>query len=214
MVIYNGIDQADFSAMAAQDEMYLRDRGLEVPAGCTIGMVGLLTPLKGYHVAIDAFAKVLASYPDTSLWIVGSGNDQGYQERLGEQVKELGLDGKVLFTGYVREVGAIIENLSMLVSASTGPDALPRVLLEGMALGIPIVASAIGGIPEQVEDRVNGYLFEPGDAGALAECICELLGDPERVAAMGQAGKEIVRERFSLRRHVDGVESVYASLAT
>ena len=211
-VIYNGIDQAVFAVTAAMEEKQLQRRGVVMPRGQAIGIVGLLTPWKGYHIAINAFAEVVKSHPKANLWIVGSGNDQEYQRCLEEQVRELGLEGKVFFTGYVREVGAIIKNLCVLINASINPDPLPRVLLEGMALGVPIVAPAIGGIPEQIEDGINGYLFKPGNAAALAECICKLLNNPERSAAMGQSGVAIVKEKFSLVRQVEQVERLYASL--
>jgi len=85
--------------------------------------------------------------------------------------------------------------------------------LEGMALGVPIVAPAIGGIPEQIISGKNGYLFEPGNVDEMAKSICELLDNREKANAMGLAGLKIVRERFSIFSYVNMVEGVYNSLS-
>jgi glycosyltransferase involved in cell wall biosynthesis len=192
--------------------MHLRSQGSEMPTGRSVGIVGLLTPWKGHQVGIDAFVKVVTAYSDATLWIVGTGHSQEYTKRLKGQVKDLGLNGKVMFTGYVTDAGPFIKNISVLVSASTEPDPFPRVILEGMALGVPIVASAIGGIPEQIEDGINGYLVEPENAEALANGICKLLDNLAQATVMGQAGMAMVREKFTLVQHVNQVESLYASL--
>jgi len=213
VVIYNGIDQASFSELAEKDETHLKNHGVDLPGKDSIGIVGLLTPWKGHYFVIHAFAEIVKNHPKARLWIVGSGNDCRYREQLEKQVRELRLNGKVIFTGYVREVAGIIKNLSVLVSASTNPDPLPRTLLEGMALGIPIVAPAIGGIPEQIRDGENGYLFEPENVEDMAKCISELLDNQERAESFGLASLRVIRERFGISRYVNSVENIYKSLS-
>lgn len=211
-VIYNGINQSKFFELAEKDEVQLKKRGFDLPGKYSMGIVGLLTPWKGHHLLINAFFKIVANRPNARLWIVGSGNDRHYQEQLRQQVQKLRLNDKVIFTGYVREVAGIIKNLSVLVNAAAKPDPLPRILLEGMALGIPIVASDIGGIQEQINDGENGYLFEPGNVEDMAECICKLLDNFDKTKAFGLAGLRVVREKFGISRYVDSVEGVYNSL--
>jgi len=213
VIIYNGIDQASFSELAEKDETNLKKQGVDLPGKGSIGIVGLLTPWKGHHFVIHAFAEIVKNHPKARLWIVGSGNDRLYREQLERQVRSLRLNGKVIFTGYVPEVAGIIKNLSVLVSASTKPDPLPRTLLEGMALGIPIVAPVIGGIPEQIRDGENGYLFEPENVEDMAKCISELLDNQERAKSFGLASLKMIRERFGISRYVNSVENIYKSLS-
>ena len=87
-----------------------------------------------------------------------------------------------------------------------------RVLLEAMATGRPVVATAAGGVPEVVEANVTGLLVEPADAAALAEAVSTLLADPRRAQAMGQAGRQRVEKYFTMTRHTQLIEAVYQDI--
>jgi glycosyltransferase involved in cell wall biosynthesis len=109
-------------------------------------------------------------------------------------------------------VADILSVIDVLIHASVRPDPLPRVVLEGMLMGKPIIGSAVGGVPEMISDGVTGRLVSPADSGALAEAIRFLLRNREKAREMGRKAAERVRERFHTKLHVERVEAIYQPL--
>jgi glycosyltransferase involved in cell wall biosynthesis len=173
-----------------------------------IGTAGRLVRLKGIEYLLRAVAALQPEFPDLVLEVAGSGPEQ---EALTRQAQALGLSGRVRFLGWVKELGPVLARWGVFVLPSL-EEAFPMAALEAMAAGLPVVASAVGGIPELVEDGRTGYLVPPGDPAALADCLRVLLLDPEQQRVLGAAGQAHVREHFSAERMVARFAEIYDGL--
>lgn len=187
----------------------------EEEAVLRVGMVGRLAPWKGQHVFLEAFAR---AFPEggAEAVIVGAAmfGDAPYEDDLHAQVTRLGLDTRVQFTGFLSDVGVVLRSLDVLVHASVVPEPFGQVVVEGMAAGLPVVASDAGGPAEVITDGINGVLVPPSDPDALAQALRELASDPSRRRALGVAARkraldfapELIGEQvLMLYRHVLGV---------
>ncbi len=141
--------------------------------------------------------------------IVGDG--VGFDD-VHRRVHALGLASHVVMTGFRRDVPEVMAALDLLVLPSTRSEATSQVIPQALAVGTPIVATAVGGIPEIVKDGVTGRLVPPGEPDALAAAIVEMISDTERAHIMTQAGQALVRERFTVDAMMAATTSVYASL--
>lgn len=176
-------------------------------------LVSKLVEPKGHEVLLRAVPRVLATCPSARFAIVG-GEEAGvhhrrYAERLRGLAREARVDGAVRFTGYREDVARVMAAADVVVHCPTHPDPFPGVVLQGMALGKPVVASAIGGVLEQVEPGVSGVLVPPGDPAALAEAIRALVADPARRAALGRAAAARVAGAFTREGFFDRLSEVY-----
>jgi glycosyltransferase involved in cell wall biosynthesis len=166
------------------------------PAGANggvIGFVGRLTDQKGCEYLVRAVPQVLARFPRTKFVIVGDGPERGRLERLAD---ELQVTAAVDFAGYQASPISHIQAMDVVAIPSIY-DPFPLVTLEVMALGRPVVGSAVGGIPEAVEDGRTGLLVPPREPAALAAALVQLLDAPELRRVMGEAGRARARRLFS-----------------
>lgn len=174
-----------------------------------VGRIGLA---KGLDTLVDAIPSVLAqSGSDVQFVLIGP--DWGDRCVLEARARGLGVDANVLFTGAL--VGdQLIDayHAAEVVVLLSRFDASPIVLVEAMAAGKPIIATHVGGIPDIVQDGVNGLLVEPGDAGAAASAINRILSDRGLAKRLGQAGKALVREKYQWSQIAGQVASLYAEL--
>ena len=206
-LIYNGVDLARYSEQGACPTLlseYL------IPAGAPIvGVVARLEAEKGHPTLLEAWPAVLGAAPDAHLLVVGEGSQR---ELLEAQASSLGLlNGKsssVTFTGRRDDVPAVTAALDVAVLPSYR-EAQGLSILEAMALSRPVVASAVGGIPEMIDDGRTGLLVPPHDPGALAAAIVRLIDNPELAAHIGRAGHDLVHERFCVEQMVRAVETIY-----
>ncbi len=180
-------------------------------------LVSKLVELKGHDVLLRAVPRVLEAVPSARFAIVG-GEVEGphhrrYAERLRRLAREAAVDGAVTFTGYRDDVAQVMAAADVVVHCPTHPDPFPGVVLQGMALGKPVVASAIGGAPELVEPGASGVLVPPGDPAALADAIVSLLGDPERRRALGRAATARVAGTFTRDAFFDRLTRIYERVA-
>ena len=179
-------------------EIYARE-----PAehGARLAFVGRLVHRKGGNVLIKAAAQARAGGVPAEFAIVGDGPERGALEGM---VSDRGLGAAIRFHGALDEtsVAAILRQSSVLVVPSFS-EGLPVVIMEAMASGLPVVASAVDGIPELVRDGETGLLVPPGDPEALAGAILALLADPARSRRMGEAGRQLVATRHDARRNAD-----------
>lgn len=176
-----------------------RDRS----AGLRIVCVASLQPQKGHAVLIDALAVLRARGIQARLAMVGDGPES---EALMDRVARLQLTNAVTFLGALPRPGVLEElraaDVMALASAPIGSgkmEGIPVALMEGMAVGMPVVATNISGIPELVDDGVNGYLVPPDDANALADALASLAADTGMVVSMGLAARQKVTDEFDLR---------------
>ncbi len=202
--VYNGIDLSDYP-----------EPDCTTPREPLIACVGRMEPWKGQHVLVEALPEVFATHPDARAWFVGGPavNKPDYLPGLQARCAALGIAERVTFTGPRTDVPEILQRATLLVLPSVEPEPFGRTLVEAMAAGCPPIATAAGGPLEIVEEGVSGVLVPPGDAAALADAIQELLADPARTGAMGQAGRERVVALFSLGRMVKEMSQLLSSAA-
>jgi glycosyltransferase involved in cell wall biosynthesis len=170
-----------------------------------IAAIGRMAPEKGFDVLIEAMAQLQG----IQLLLIGEGPER---VQLDRQAKELGVSSAVRFMGWSDDPWSIRPLPALLVVPSRR-DAAPLVILEAMREGVPVVASRVGGIPEQVVDKTTGLLVEPDDPSALAESIRTLLADPETLESMSQHALSRIEEVFSLQVMVSRYLDVYRSFA-
>jgi glycosyltransferase involved in cell wall biosynthesis len=175
-----------------------------------VGNVAALVPHKGQRYLIDAAHLVVQHVPDARFVILGEGE---LREHLQKQVHEHRLEKHVLLPGFRTDVLGCLKAFDLFVMSSV-TEGLGTSLLDAMAASRPIVATAAGGIPEIVEDGVNGLLVPPRDHHALAEAIVRALEDVALRQRMGAAGWTRVNERFTVERMVSSTAAVYERLTT
>ncbi len=206
--IYNGVDTRKFSPGLAQDD--LRKKFQIDSQDILIGTVGRLSPEKGLEYLFSAVREVVNLYPRTKVLIVGDG-DEKYRLSLQEKVKDLELSSHIILAGFHEDIPRILRCLDIFTLPSLW-EGFNRSLLEAMACGLPVVATAVGGNVEIVQDGVNGLLVPPGNPAALAFAITELLKDKEKARKMGLEGKLLVEENFSIDINVRKTEKLYLQI--
>jgi colanic acid/amylovoran biosynthesis glycosyltransferase len=169
--------------------------------------VGQLKPKKGLHDLIDAVGALAADWPDLQCEIVGEGPLRGELQR---RVKDLGLEGRIRLTGALphhevvaRYARGPIFVLPCVVAADGDRDGIPNVILEAMAMELPVISTSISGIPEVVHPGDTGLLVPPGDVPALAAAIDGALRDPELRRRLGVNARAFVTDNFDQRQNVD-----------
>ena len=178
-----------------------------------VGIVGRLEAWKGQDVFLRAAGRIAASNRTTEFAVIGGvtpGKDEEYLPRLMALAEELRLDGRVHFVGHATDVFPWFDALDVCVHATHG-EPFGLVLVEAMALGKPVVATALGGPIEIVEEDVSGLLVPPGDDEALAEAICRLLSDTALTARLARGGRQRALE-FTDARMVVGFAEVLREL--
>ena len=202
-MIYNGIDAGAVRAAAAGS----------APAGTPkerplVGVVARLELVKGVEFFVRAAAILLEDHPDAGFAVAGAGSQE---QALRSLAATLGLQDRIAWLGNVSAVAPLISEMDIVVLPSLS-EGLPMVALEAMALGRPIVATKVGGIPEIVVDGETGVLVPPADHRSLAAAIGALLSGTERARAMGHAGRDRVQGTFTVESMVDGYLALYGRL--
>ena len=202
VVVHDGIDVERVAKVAAADlhQTFWFPKGAPV-----IVNVGALVGHKGQKFLVDAMAHVRRQVPDAQLVIFGEGD---LREPLTRQIRELGLDKHVVLAGFREDVLALTRSADLFVMSSV-TEGLGSAVLDAMALGLPVVGTRAGGIPEAVEEGVTGLLVPPGRSEALAEAIVRMLNDPSARQRMGTAGRARVEEEFGVERLVEGTLAAY-----
>ncbi len=198
-VVYNGIDLEEHDPERHAGK--LRDE-LQIPEDTrVVGFLGRVVPWKGIHTFLAAAEQVL-SLRDNVLFVIVGGRPRGSgttdRDDL-ELIRARGLEGRVLLTGYKSDVGAYLKEIDIVVVPSVKPDPCPRTVIEAMAFGKPVVASAIGGIPELIQHEDTGVLVEPGDSGDLAGWVLRLIDDEKLAAGLGSRARNVALQRFDAR---------------
>ncbi len=173
-----------------------------------IGAVGRLVPQKGHDLLVAALPSILAVRPGTMLWLVGDGPSRHLLE---SRAKALGVAGNVRFLGTRDDVPLLLSAMDLVVQPSRY-EGMPNAVMEAMAAGRPVVATAVDAIPELVEDGRSGWLCPPESSSALAATVLAALADP-RAGAIGAAARERMRETFSLSRMTAAFEALYRTTA-
>ena len=170
-----------------------------------VGVVARHQPEKGVQTFLKAAARVALRFPEVRFLVVGDGPLRGELEFLAERV---GLSERVYFLGFRSDAASIMRSLDVLVVPSR-TEGSPLVTLEAMAAGVPVVASAVGGIPDQIRHESEGLLVPSGDPVALSDALLRLLGDPGFGRALGEAGRLRAATEFGYATMLRRIEAVY-----
>jgi len=173
-----------------------------------LAMAAQFIERKGHRYLLDAIPVVLARHPDARFVLFGQGP---LWEEIAAQVKARGLTEHVYLPGFRTDLPALLPHFYGLVHPATR-EGLGVALLEAAALGVPIVATAAGGIPEAVRDQINGLLVPPADVVALAAALNHLLDDPNLAARLGAGGRALVNREFSVSAMVEGHLAIYRQI--
>jgi glycosyltransferase involved in cell wall biosynthesis len=193
-VIRNGIDTESFQTPT--DPLETR-RALGIPEqALVIGTVGRLTEVKQQDLLLRAFARVQARVANVHLLLLGDGP---LRDTLQDLAGQLGLSGRVHFAGYQPHSAPYLRAMDVFTLTSRS-EGMPQALLEAAVVGVPTIASAVGGVPEVVEHGRTGLLFEPGDETALTEGLFRLLTDRREALLFRAAARETVEARYSVER--------------
>jgi len=212
VVVHDGIDLDGFrprrAAADVRAALGVADRDP------VIGITANVNPWKGQDVLVRAVAQLVGEFPRLGCLVVGGtvrGADD-YLRGMEAFVAAHGLGQHVRFVGHRSDIADVVGALDVLVHASVTPEPFGRVLIEGMALGRPLVATAGGGVPEIVVDGETGLIVPGGDVDAMAGALRRLLADAALRERFGAAGARRARTHFSLASYVAGVDAVYASV--
>ncbi len=203
-VIYHGTDVEVF-ARTEYPQAEARRR-LGIPDGhLGVGIVGRIAPEKGHKFLLDAALALGDRYP-LRFVVIGNGPDEA---TLRQSAQDMGLAGKVIFTGFMDDVNNAMHGLDMVVVPSTWDEPCSAVVQQAMALSKPVIGTQVGGTPEMVQEGLTGLLVPPSNAAALADAIAALAGDAFGRRRMGEAGRERVLSLFSLDVMTDRIEELY-----
>lgn len=207
-VIYPAIDREEFNLDVRPDRVRA-EWGLE---GCypVVGIASQLVPPKGHPDFIRAAAEVVKRFPRAKFLVVGSAvfPEDGYEAELHALVRELGLGEHFIFTGFRRDMPQVMAAWDILVVASH-VEPFGKVTIEAMALGKPVVATAVGGIAETIENGVSGLLVPPAHPQAMAEAIIDLAAHPHKAQRIAQAGYQRVQEMFTFPRYAQAFAALF-----
>jgi glycosyltransferase involved in cell wall biosynthesis len=202
-VVRNGVD-----ATAATLDRFAARQALALPADATVvAYLGQLIPHKGIGTLLDAFASAASRSGDLHLVMAGSAPAH-VLANLERRVARHAAHDRIHLLGPQAAPEPLLAACDIAAVPSLSPDPLPRAVLEAMAAGRPVVASATGGIGEMVEQGVTGLMTVPGDTEALADAIVELAGNEALRLRMGTLGQARVREKLTLAAHVEGMEAL------
>ncbi len=211
-VIYNGVDIRKYRPAENIERQALRDKKqkLGVPETApVVGMIANLFPYKGYQEFIQAAAIVLRDFPETRFLCVGE--DCGMQAQLETCCTELGIESSVIFTGQIQEISGILPLIDIQVSASH-EEGFSNAILEGMACGIPLIATDVGGTSEAVVDQETGFVIPSKNSERLAQAIKRLLSAPELATKLGWNGRKRIEKLFSMDTMMQTLEMLYLDL--
>jgi glycosyltransferase involved in cell wall biosynthesis len=206
VLIENAIDTEEFARRRgiAEAKQHL---GLS-PQRLLVGAIGRLSAEKGFDLLIRSADQLLKAGVDMELFLVGEGDQMPL---LRELVRSLGREDRIRLLGYRPDIREVYEALDVYALSSLR-EGLPNVLLEALALEVPVVATRIAGVPRLIRDGENGLLVEPGSAEALTRALARLLGDAGLREQLRRAGRDTVEQGYSFARRMDKVRALYDNL--
>jgi len=200
-IVPNAVASASEPHADASLPAELRERPL-------VGVVARLQPEKGVANFLKAATRVAPQFPEAHFVVAGDGPLRWELVALAE---DLNLSKRVQFLGFRSDASALMRFLDVLVVPSL-TEGSPLVTLEAMAAGVPVVASAVGGIPDQIRHEKEGLLVPPGDTGTIGDALLTLLGDSNRARRLGEAGRRRATSQFSHATMVRQIEDVYRDI--
>lgn len=207
-LIYNGVDPVRFGLAHPEGEIRSIRESFGIGPGPIVGTIGRLSPVKGQKFLVEAMAAVISKKRDARMVIVGDGPER---EALESLAKSLGIDGSVHFISSVLDTDRILAIMDVFVFPSV-KEGLGIALLEALAAGKACVASDVGGIGDILRRDSCGVLVSSGDPRSISDAVLGLLDDPAGRSRMGERGRSVVAERFSLDVMAGKVAELYKGL--
>ena len=206
--IHNGVELDRFERVGANHRGQYAGEGRIV-----LGFAGQLVPRKGLDLLVEALPRIVAEFPGVLLLVVGCApaGEEEYEAKCRARIESLQLGRNVEFVGFRRDIDAWMRTFDLFV-LPTRSEPFGKVIIEAQAVGCPVVATRVGGIPEIVSHPELGILIPPEDPAALAGAILEVLRDPARREALAEAGCRHARENFSIGAMIDKLQDVYADV--
>ena len=215
--IHNGINMDALRRQIRRSPAEVRASiGIE-PGRPIVGLAGMIRPWKGQMVLVRAMERVKALRPDALALIMGGVSDQdprdiAYYNEICAYIKDHDLGNHVRLLEYQPNAPEFLQIFDVMVHTAIDPEPFSRVVIEGMALERPIIASATGGTPEAITDGISGYLVPADDPAALADRIDTLLGRPDLRDTFGRVARETVEQKFLIQGHIARTQAVYDGL--
>ncbi len=197
-IIHNGIDIEEYSHISKgtlRNETKTKNKII-------IGYTGNIIPRKGLDILIKASAKVIQYRNDTVIVIIGRvpiGSNIDYQMKYSKLASDLGIANKIIFTGFKKDIRPYVQDMDILTLPSR-QEPFGRSIIEAMALGKPVVASNIGGIPEIITHGKDGFLCPIEDIDALAKSLDKLIKDKSLRLKIGKEAKATIKDRFNVKK--------------
>lgn len=177
-----------------------------------VGAIGSIFPEKRILELVRAVALVLRAVPEARLLLVGDG-PADYIRRVKSESETLGIASRVIWTDFRNDVARLMGALDLLVVASAD-ESFSFAVAEAMAAGLPVVATAVGGIPETLSDGIHGFVVPLGDTARMVDAIVSLLNDPDLRRRFGEAGRARAVDQLSATAQVGKIEALFAELRT
>ncbi|MSN27151.1 MAG: glycosyltransferase [Geobacter sp.] len=203
-MIYNGVDIERFKPVSVKNVFFRKSHGIN-DDDIVIGQTGSLINRKGVDLLLEAFASLTKNYNNLILVIVGDGSEKN---ELIELSHKLGVSDRIRFVGDVKNSEMFYSHLFDINVLASREEAFPLTLLEGAACALPNVGSNVGGIPEIIDDGINGYLFEKESVPQLIEKLAFLINDQTLRKNMGESGREKMEKNFSLEKYSNNISNV------
>jgi glycosyltransferase involved in cell wall biosynthesis len=207
-IVPSGIDVNKFHMASESHADSIRSEFHIPPSSQIVGNIAHLADHKGHRYLLDAADIVIKEKPDVVFLIVGEGEERSALEK---QISRLGLQSKIILAGFRENVAPFLRAFDVF-ALSSYLEGLCTSLLDAMLLGVPVVATRTGGVPDIVKHDDNGLLVEPKNPSSLAEAILRLLRDRELAERLSRRGKETVLQNFTAEKMVEGTINVYNSL--
>jgi glycosyltransferase involved in cell wall biosynthesis len=206
ITVPTGVDITRFDPDSTPDT--LRDELGVSPGTPLVGTVAIMRKKKGHMVLLDALPEIVEAVPDAVFVFAGDGP---HRPAIEQRVAEIGASNRVRFLGLRKDVPVVLKGMDLFV-LPTLQEALGTSILEASAMKKPVVSSRVGGVPEVVVEGVTGLLVEPEDPASLAAAIVRLLRDPARMKEMGEEGRRMVEDGYTIDRMVERMFSLYTGL--
>ncbi|MFT4037910.1 MAG: glycosyltransferase family 4 protein [Thermomicrobiales bacterium] len=207
-VVPLGLHLAPHAAYPRREGRFRQAQGIPEDA-VLFGAVGRLAPIKNLGLLLEAAAIARSSEPRVRIVLVGDGETR---QALTAQAETLGLADAVTFAGWQDDLPAVYSDLDAVVISSHN-EGTPACLIEAMASGAPVIATAVGGVPDMIDDGVTGQLVPPDDANALATGMLRIVKEPDQARQMAEKARREALARYDEQRLVSDMERLYEELA-
>jgi glycosyltransferase involved in cell wall biosynthesis len=208
-----GLDFKKYSRKSNEEINAIR-KSLDADRGPLILMAGMITAWKGQHILIEALPKLIQPYPEIKIVFIGEPprQSESYFRLLKERMKSLNLSNHIIFAGYRSDIHHLMQAADVVVHASTKGEPFGRVIIEGMLMKTPVVATNIGAPPEIITHGKTGFLVPPGKPKLLSEMIHNILNQPDLANKVATEASMMVQAKYSIEYHTSNIERIYERL--